>query len=80
MLGLFVWLVSLLPAQKFHPSDPMIVDNDRLIDVETEPEELELSDLFDRFGHIFTQKGDPNFTEAENVNSLDEVPDRDDRF
>jgi len=75
LLGLLAGIVGLLPAQKFHQSDPMKVDDDRLIDVKTKPEELELSDMFDRFGHIFTEIGDPNFTEAENVNSLDEVPD-----
>ena len=64
-------------AQKFHADDPMREDNDRLIDVREEPAELELSDLFDRFGHIFGNLGDPplsTFLEAQNVNSLDEVP------
>lgn len=75
ILGLLAAFVGLLPAQKFHRSDPMKVDNDRLIDVQSKPEELELSDLFDRFGHVFTDIGDPDFTESENVNSLDEVPD-----
>jgi len=53
----------------------MWVDNDRLVDVVQEPEEIELSDLYDRFGHIFVSLGDPDFSEARNVNSLDEVPD-----
>ncbi len=75
LLGLLAGIVSSLPAQKFHNSDPMLIDNDRFVDVTTEPAEIELSDLFDRFGHIFTELGDPDFSETENVNSLDEVPD-----
>ncbi len=67
--------VSPVPAQKFHPSDPMLVDDDRLIDVREQPEEIDLSDFYDRFGHMFANLGDPEFTEAKNVNSLDELPD-----
>ena len=72
-----VWAgsVSPVPAQKFHPSDPMLVDDDRLIDVQERPEEIDLSDFYDRFGHMFANLGDPEFTEAKNVNSLDELPD-----
>ena len=62
-------------AQKFYPSDPMLKDNDRLVDVTQPPEEIELSDLYDRLGHIFVDFGDPEFSEAKNVNTLDEVPD-----
>ena len=65
-------------AQTFHADDPMRRDDDRLIDVREEPAEVELSDLYDRFGHIFHMFGDPPFpafVEAQNVNTLDEVPD-----
>ena len=65
-------------GQKFFPEDPMLEDDDRLIDVAEELEEIELSDPFDRFGHIFHIFGDPPypaFLEAQNVSTLDEVPD-----
>jgi hypothetical protein len=76
-IGILVFAAAFFPmsAQRFHESDPMQFDNDRIVDVADEPEEIELSDLYDRFGHIFTDLGDPNFSEAQNVNSLDEVPD-----
>jgi len=60
--------------RKFYPDDPLLVDNDRL-DVPAEPAEIALSDLFDRFGHIMTDLGDATRGEAQNVNTLDEVPD-----
>ena len=85
-IGLLVTLVAVVAlvlvqpvlAQRFHPSDPLLEDNDRLIDVTQEPGEIELSDMFDRFGHIFHIFGEPPFpafVEAQNVNSVDEVPD-----
>ena len=76
LLTLF-FLMALPPAwaQKFHPSDPLLQDDDGLVDVTTQPEEIELSDLYDRVGHIFVDFGDPEFSEAKNVNTLDEVPD-----
>ena len=64
-------------AQRFHPSDPLLEDDDALIDVSEEPAEIELSDMYDRFGHIFSIFGEPPFpafVEAQNVNTLDEVP------
>ena len=64
-------------AQRFHPSDPLLEDDDRLIDVTEEPGEIELSDLYDRMSHIFHLYGEPpfpEFLEAQNVNTLDEVP------
>ena len=77
-----IWLVlgaaTRLDAQRFYPDDPMLEDDDRLVDVVVQPEEVELSDMFDRIGHIFHTFGDPPypaFTEAQNVNTLDEVPD-----
>lgn len=60
--------------RKFYPDDPLRVDNDRL-DVPDEPAEIALSDMFDRFGHIMTDLGDATRGEAQNVNTLDEVPD-----
>ena len=59
---------------KFFPDDPVLVDDDRL-DVPVEPAEIALSDMFDRFAHIFADPGDPEPTEALNVNTLDETPD-----
>ncbi len=62
-------------AQKFYPDDPLLIDHDDL-DTPTMPTEIELSDLYDRFGHIFSDVGNtPIGGEAENVNTLDEVPD-----
>jgi hypothetical protein len=60
---------------RFYPDDPLLADDDRL-DVPEKPEELELSDLYDRFSNIFKDWGtSPIGTEASNVNTLDEVPD-----
>ncbi len=59
---------------KFFPDDPLLVDEDNL-DVPDKPAEIELSDLFDRFSHTFTDFGSDAWGEAENVNTLDEVPD-----
>ncbi|HXV60958.1 MAG TPA: hypothetical protein VEK15_09710 [Vicinamibacteria bacterium] len=59
---------------KFFPDDPLVVDNDRL-DVPTQPEAIALSDLYDRFGHMFKDWGEsPIGSEAANVNVLDELP------
>ncbi|MDP6580746.1 MAG: hypothetical protein QF681_08825, partial [Vicinamibacterales bacterium] len=60
--------------RKFYPDDPLVADNDKL-DVPDEPAEIELSDLFDRFGHIMADLGDATRGEAQNANTLDEVPD-----
>ncbi len=69
-----VFLSSLLEAQKFYPDDPLLADNDKL-DVPEKPEEIELSDMFDRFGHMFHDFGASSIgTEVTNVNTLDEVP------
>ena len=59
---------------KFFPDDPVLVDDGQL-DVPVAPAEIDLSDMFDRFAHIFADLGDPEPTEALNVNTLDEVPD-----
>ena len=66
-----------LAQTRFHPSDPLLEDDDRLIDVTEEPGEIELSDLYDRVSHIFHIFGEPPFpafVEAQNVNTVDEVP------
>ncbi len=60
--------------RKFYPDDPVLRDT-VLLDVPEEPAEVELSDMFDRFGHIFAEVGDDTRGEAQNVNTLDEVPD-----
>jgi hypothetical protein len=61
------------PGRKFYPDDPLLQDDDRL-PVPEKPAEIELSDLYDRFGHIFATPGSGG-GEAQNVNTLDEVPD-----
>jgi hypothetical protein len=74
------WTLLLLLAippesQKFYPDDPLLVD-DALLDVPEKPAELELSDLYDRFSNIFKDMGkSPLGTEAQDVNTLDEVVD-----
>ena len=70
-------VLSALPAAqqpKFFPDDPLLADDD-MLDVAAEPVEIDLSDLFDRFGHIVRDLGTPDLTEAVNANTLDEVPD-----
>ena len=68
-------LSALAAAQqpKFFPDDPLVGDDD-MLDVAEAPVEIELSDLFDRFGHIVRDLGLPDLTEAINANTLDEVP------
>ena len=75
-LAAAAWFAVAAGAQqpKFFPDDPVLVDDDRL-DVPVEPVSIDLSDMFDRFAHIFADLGDPEPTEALNVNTLDEVPD-----
>ncbi len=64
-----------LEAQKFYPDDPLARD-DELVDTPEKPTEIELSDLYDRLGHVFKDWGaSPIGSEASNVNTLDEVPD-----
>ena len=66
-------VVTQVQPRKFYPDDPLLVDDDT-IDVPDEPAEIDLSDMFDRFGHIVVDLGSPILTEAENVNTLDDVP------
>jgi hypothetical protein len=61
--------------KKFYPDDPLRVD-EALVDVKEKPEELELSQLYDRLSHVFRDLGkSPLGTEAQDVNTLDEVVD-----
>jgi hypothetical protein len=74
------WAILLLVAtppeeRRFYPDDPVRVDR-ALVDVPEKPEELELSDLYDRFSHIAKDLGaSPLGTEAQDVNTLDEAMD-----
>jgi hypothetical protein len=73
----FLLLMAMPPEQKFYPDDPVLVDG-ALLDVPEKPAELELSDLYDRFSQIFKDMGkSPLGTEAQSVNTLDEVVDGD---
>ncbi|HSR54415.1 MAG TPA: hypothetical protein VLV83_26620 [Acidobacteriota bacterium] len=69
-------LAQELPGKqpKFFPDDPVWEDEDNL-DVPRKPSEIELSDLFDRFSNTFHDFGSDEWGEADNVNTLDEVPD-----
>jgi hypothetical protein len=70
-----VLLSSSGEAQKFYPDDPLQVDNDKH-DVPEQPAEIELSDMYDRLGHMFKDWGQSAIgSEAVSVNTLDEVPD-----
>ena len=60
--------------RKFYGDDPVRYDDDRL-DTPRGPAPIELSDLYDRLRHTFGQPGSPEWGEAENVNTLDQVPD-----
>jgi hypothetical protein len=73
--ALFVGASPVLKAPKFYPDDPIRSDDDRL-DTPQEPAHIDLSDMYDRFGHIAHDFGkSPIGSEAVNVNTLDEVPD-----
>jgi hypothetical protein len=70
-------LLFALPPEgkKFYPDDPVRVDS-AIVDVPEKPAELDLSDLYDRLSNVFKDKGtSPIGTEAQDVNTLDEVPD-----
>lgn len=45
-----------LAAHESYPDDPIWVDDDQL-DTPVKPAEIELSDLYDRFGHMFHDFG-----------------------
>lgn len=68
-------IAAQVEAQKFYSDDPLRVDQDER-DVPEKPAEIELSDMYDRFGHMFKDWGtSPIGSEARNVNTLDDVPD-----
>jgi hypothetical protein len=59
---------------RFYPDDPLVIDNDRLIDV-TAPHKIDLDDYYDFLENSFGSPGDRRNVRAVNVNTLDEVPD-----
>ena len=61
-------------ALRFRPDDPLMVDNDRAIDV-GRIEEIEESDIYDFFASTFLSPGGEQDIPALNVNTIDEVPD-----
>lgn len=75
VMALAIALTAAVSAQerKFYPDDPLRIDRDTLDTAE--PSAIELSDMYDRFGHIFVELGTAQPVEAANVNTLDEVPD-----
>src|SRR5215510_14454015 len=71
------WLLLLstpVRAQKFLSDDPLLVDEDRLLDV-GEPKQRGLSDYYDFFQHTFATPGELKRAPAPNANTLGEVPD-----
>ena len=74
LVAVFGMLVAPEAQQrKFYPDDPLLIDNDTG-DVPDKPADIDLSDMFDRFGHIMADLGSTELTEAQNINTLDEVP------
>ena len=65
---------TLTGAQKFLSDDPLIVDQDHLVDV-GEPLRRGLSDYYDFLHHTFATPGELTRTPAVNANTLGEVPD-----
>ena len=61
-------------APRFRPDDPLMVDNDRAIDV-GKLEEVEESDIYDFVASTFLDPGGDEDIPALNVNTIDEVPD-----
>ena len=59
---------------KFRPDDPLMVDNDRAIDV-GRLEERDDSDIYDFLESTFMSPGSDDDIPALNVNTIDEVPD-----
>ena len=75
MIAAFIASVHPAPGQKFRSDDPIPSDDDRL-DTPQQPARIALSDMYDRFGHLFRDFGSsPIGSEAVNVNTLDGVPD-----
>jgi hypothetical protein len=79
-----LWILAAMAAatasvraqqRKFYPDDPVRVDRAQ-VDVPEVPATLELSDVYDALGHTFKDWGkSPLGTEAQDVNTLDEVAD-----
>jgi hypothetical protein len=61
-------------AQKFYVDDPLLVDDDRAIDV-GQPTAHALSDMYDFIANSFGKPGQRTPGRAENINTLGEVPD-----
>jgi hypothetical protein len=61
-------------APKFFPDDPIQVDDDRSFDAR-DAQPIEGSNAYDFAEHTFFKPGDRRDIRAENVNTLDEVPD-----
>jgi hypothetical protein len=59
---------------KFRIDDPLLVDNDRVVDVGKLPE-WEDGDIYDFIAGTFLKPGSEDDIPALNVNTIDEVPD-----
>ena len=76
----FLFLICLLcattlnGAQKFLSDDPLLLDQDRIVDVGT-PLRRGLSDYYDFLQHTFATPGELKPTLSQNANTLGEVPD-----
>lgn len=78
-LAVFVAFTSLVVAEqrtgpRFRPDDPLLVDNDRAVDV-GKLEERDDSDIYDFLEHTFMGPGSKDDILALNVNTIGEVPD-----
>lgn len=62
------------PGPKFRPDDPLMVDDDRAVDVGKLPE-WEDGDIYDFVASTFLGPGSEDDIPALNVNTIDEVPD-----
>ena len=60
-------------APKFFPDDPIAMDDDRAFDA-GEAQPIEGSNAYDFAEHTFFKRGDRRDVRAENVNTMDEVP------
>jgi len=61
-------------APKFHPDDPIQVDDDRALDASS-ARPIDGSNAYDFVEHTFLKPGDRRNVRAVNVNTVDEVPD-----
>ena len=58
--------------QKFYRDDPLMAEE--LVEVAARPANVKLSDLYDRLRYSLDGTVNPEYGEATNVNTLDEVP------